>query len=89
MHHFDHLRTWKYYPNPKPNPNPNLVSLHGTQAQNLIHPDPNHYSLYIYIPALAQIARIRAKPEPPPVTLNSAADVMQNAHPEPTWDFNG
>ena len=27
-------------PNPKPDPNPNLVSLHGTQSQNLIHPIP-------------------------------------------------
>ena len=28
-----------YYPNPEPNPNPNLISLHGTQTQNLIHPN--------------------------------------------------
>ena len=77
-----------YYPNPEPNPNPNLMSLHGTQTHNLIH--PNHYSLYVYIPALAQIARIQPKPQPPPpLTLNSAADVGQSATELSTWDLKG
>ena len=40
----------------------------------------DHYSLLTYIPALAQIARMRPElATPPPVTLNSAADVVQNA----------
>ena len=79
------LSSWEYWKSEVRN----IVGVPGnvTQTQS---PIPNPYPLLIYIPALAQIARKPLKlPPPSPVTLNSAADVVQNAMLGPTWDLKG